>query len=29
MNAMQWVGAAMAIGLFAYLVIALIDAEKL
>ncbi len=29
MNAMQWVGAAMALGLFVYLVIALIDAEKL
>ncbi len=28
MNAMQWVGAAMALGLFVYLVIALIDAEK-
>ncbi len=29
MNATQWVGAAMALGLFVYLVIALIDAEKL
>ncbi len=29
MSAMQWVGAVMALGLFVYLVIALVDAEKL
>ena len=29
MTAMQWVGAIAALGLFVYLVIALVDAEKL
>ncbi len=29
MTAMQWVGAVAALGLFVYLVIALVDAEKL